>query len=508
MTHTWKNGRASEQIAKRISEVNTVNIVDYVRKMSLENIPVNKGYRVNGVHMYADILNLDEILSTTDFEGERCHKRALRFLNLHYRAVSRILSKAEIIRVDFHNQRLHSLITKPYNTEENAEATRIHKAIAIAQLIIDVLKETGDEDDSIPNAKVRVGIDTGQAIAVNNGRSGNKEPLFLGEPANHAAKLSGGGAAQGIFLTNEARKIIGLAEVSEPKNKALTILDIQSSQTKANLDFTKDEIIEDWKVDLEKNPIGAFSFSRHTPPLCNMDISDLTPSNSRRQEAVSIYADIDGFTAYVKKHINDHPQDVIQCLHVIRSELERVLTSDFDGRRIRFIGDCLHGLICEGTSKTTDIKATISTATLCVGGLRSSFNLAIQKLKLQGIDTDGLGLQIGFEYGQMTVSRLGLRGDKVRCSVSRGVLGSESEQLRCSSNETAIGTNAYNEGTDAVRNLFGSRRKKNGLDYHEILESLHESSDETAKDSMRAAYAVTTPAIEQASQRKVTPYTT
>ena len=165
-------------------------------------------------------------------------------------------------------------------------------------------------------------------------------------------------------------------------------------------------------------------------------------------------------------------------------------------------------MICEGTSKTTDIKATISTATLCVGGLRSSFNLAIQKLKLQGIDTDGLGLQIGFEYGQMTVSRLGLRGDKVRCSVSRGVLGSESEQLRCSSNETAIGTNAYNEGTDAVRNLFGSRRKKNGLDYHEILESLHESSDETAKDSMRAAYAVTTPAIEQASQRKVTPYTT
>ena len=46
MTHTWKNERASEQIAKRISEVNTVSIVDYVRKMSLENIPVNKGYVV------------------------------------------------------------------------------------------------------------------------------------------------------------------------------------------------------------------------------------------------------------------------------------------------------------------------------------------------------------------------------------------------------------------------------------------------------------------------------
>ncbi len=99
--------------------------------------------------MYADILNLSDILGTTDTEGERCHKRALRFLNLHQRAVHRILNRCDARRVDFHNQRLHSLITKPYGTDE--EKKRVARAVAIGKLIIDVLAETGDDDGDIAN---------------------------------------------------------------------------------------------------------------------------------------------------------------------------------------------------------------------------------------------------------------------------------------------------------------------------------------------------------------------
>jgi hypothetical protein len=76
VTSTWKYDRAKEAIDKRIEEVETVEIVDYKRDMSLESIPTNKAYRVDGVHMYADIKNLHDILATTDTEGERCHKRA------------------------------------------------------------------------------------------------------------------------------------------------------------------------------------------------------------------------------------------------------------------------------------------------------------------------------------------------------------------------------------------------------------------------------------------------
>ena len=188
--------------------------------------------------------------------------------------------------MDFHNQRLHALVTKPYNApeedEDDAEARRVHKAVAMGQLIIDVLKQTGDEDESIPNAKVRVGIDSGETLAVNNGRKGGREPLFLGDAANQSAKLSSGGNAKGIFLTNAARKAIELAEVEHPKNTALTKDEIENCQEQADLGVSSDTIIKEWRADLTARPIARFVFSRHTPPLRTIDIQALTPGNSRR----------------------------------------------------------------------------------------------------------------------------------------------------------------------------------------------------------------------------------
>ena len=74
-------------------------------------------------------------------------------------------------------------------------------------------------------------------------------------------------------------------------------------------------------------------------------------------------------------------KNVVRTLHVLRSELDAVLHEDFAGRKVRFIGDCVHGLVVEGTAQTTDEKETITNLTLCAGGMRSSFNLALAKLK-------------------------------------------------------------------------------------------------------------------------------
>ena len=45
----------------------------------------------------------------------------------------------------------------------------------------------------------------------------------------------------------------------------------------------------------------------------------------------------------------------------------------------------------------------------------------------------------------MNVTRLGVKGELVRCSASRGVLTAEKEQRRCAGTETAIGATAYNK---------------------------------------------------------------
>ena len=94
---------------------------------------------------------------------------------------------------------------------------------------------------------------------------------------------------------------------------------------------TADEIVKEWKEDLEKNPIGTFGFSAHTPPFSTLDIETLSVKNSRRQDAATVYADIDGFTAYVGANIasDDSAKHVVRALHVLRSELDAVLHTDF-----------------------------------------------------------------------------------------------------------------------------------------------------------------------------------
>jgi class 3 adenylate cyclase len=495
MAHTWNRARADERITHRLEEVRDVTVLDFTRDMSLENIPVNRAYRMDAAHLYADILNLDEMLNATQEEGVDCHRRTLRFMNLHYRAVHRIVNECDARRVDFHNQRLHAVVYKPYSAD--SEKARVDRAVAIADLVMDVLKDTGDSDEKIPAARVRVGIDTGRALVVNNGRSGNREPLFLGRPANVAAHLAGHADVTGVFLSNAARKAIGLAELKDGKEytTALTRAEIDGCVARAKLGVSKDKIVEDWRQDLKDNPIGAFEFSRHTPPLRTLKIEDLTPKNSRRFEATSVYADVDGFTAYVSRHLENAPENVVRCFHVVRAELDAVLSSDFEGRRVRFIGDSLHGALLEGTAHKTDAEDTISNMTLCAGGLRSSFDLSLERLQKRGIDVANLGLQIGFEYGPLAISRLGMQGDRVRCCVARAVLASEAEQLRCKGKETALGSTAFDSGTAAVRKLFGTDRKVADLTYDVAVDALSAEGDKVAKAAFNEQLAVSAPIV-------------
>lgn len=492
---SWDKDRAAERIDTKLDELllEDIEIREYVRDTDLTNLPQHVAYRIDGVHLYADILNLKAMLHLTDVEGETCHRRTLRFLNLHYRAVYRILQDVDAIFVDFHNQRLHAVVAKPYDSERD----RVAKAVAIGQLIIDTLAMTGEDADH-PPAKVRIGIDTGEALAVNNGRRGHREPLFLGEPANHAAKRAGGGSATGIYLTNRARKAIGFIQVDNEDTSALTEREVDACERHTALDVTAADIVADWEADLAEHPIGKFVFSGHTPPFSTLDIETLSVKNSRRQDAATIYADIDGFTAYVSAHIADDEdaKHVVRTLHVLRSELDAVLHTDFCGRKVRFIGDCIHGLAVEGTAQTTDEEDTIITMTLAAAAMRSSFDLAIQMLEEDETDASGLGLAIGFEYGPMTVTRLGIKGELVRCSVSRGVLRAEAEQSRCRGTETAIGPIAYDESPDFIQSLFGESRKRAGLTYAVAVKEIEQtraSKRASTSGLLKAATAASSP---------------
>lgn len=479
---SWSESTAKSRIATRLKEVSNVVIKDYVRDTELTSIGTGVAYRVDGVHLYIDIINIKELLETTIADGERAHKRALRFLNNHYRAVRNILQSVDAIQVDFHNQRLHAVFAKPYDDE----AARIHKAVATAQLVRDVLAKIGEnEDDPLPTAKTRVGIDTGKALAVNNGRRRSREPLFLGNPANQAAKRAGYDTqVEGIFITNTARSAVGWGKVLNDYTTAVTEVQVAESQEEAALGLTVDRVVKDWETDLKNNPIGKFDFSRHTPPYRDLDLEELTPRNSRRQEATSIYADIDNFTRYVADRIEDDDDaiDVVKTLHVLRSELDAVLYEDFAGKKVRFIGDCIHGILIEGTAATTDDAETAKNAMLCAAAMRSSFAVALKELEAEGIDVGNLGLAIGLEHGFIAVTRLGVKSEMIRCCISRTVLASEAEQQNCNGRQTSIGPTLDQYAPPQFRDLFGSNRKRSDFDYAAAEEALN-PKDEGKKAS-------------------------
>ncbi len=189
MYYKWNKTRAENHIDSLSAAVEEVTIKAYTKDKSLSKIKVNEAYEMNAVHLYVDILNLKGILTTENgTESPTTHKRALRFFDSHVRAIKFILDRTDSLFVDFHNQRLHAVIVKPYG--DDSEKARIDKAIAISDLIIESVnqKREIDGDEAIEPAEIRIGIDSGLALAVNNGRKSNKEPLFLGDPANHAAK--------------------------------------------------------------------------------------------------------------------------------------------------------------------------------------------------------------------------------------------------------------------------------------------------------------------------------
>src|SRR5208283_1157129 len=63
----------------------------------------------------------------------------------------------------------------------------------------------------------------------------------------------------------------------------------------------------------------------------------------------------------------------------------------------------------------------------------------------------------------------------------RAVLAAEQEQGRCRADETAIGRTAFAKATQAVRELFGTTRKRAGLDYATCVDELSGKNDKAAK---------------------------
>lgn len=434
-------------------------------------VPQNRAVTTHGVHVYANLLDYNAALMEAGRETEASHARALQLLHLHYSACDHLLAAFEIERVDFHGSRLHAVVLTPEGASNEGE--RIDKAIAFAAAFREMVALAGRRYGGELATAVRVGIDSGPAVAVNSGRRSEPEPLFIGSPANHAAKLAAG-EEPGIYLTPRAAQArSGLptlypSRIAEEVERGMLGQGAvgATSRFRGRFDQAYAGFVADQDALLKASGgvrPAVFNFHYREPPLRTIDFKDHPPSNTIRISLASLFADIDGFTAYVDDAMQTgQVARAVANLHVLRAEMAAVLQADFKGRKIRFIGDCLHGVLAVGSAREVDPRETIREAVLAAGGIRSSFDLC--KRVLSGIES--LGIAIGVEYGTTPIGRLGVRGEaSIRCSSSKATCVSEEMQSSCGGTETAIGERAYREGGVMVQQLFGSGRMARNLTY-------------------------------------------
>lgn len=472
------------------------------------SVPDSKAVLVDGVHVYVNLIDYHDAMLEEGRETEAASRRLMQFLHLHYSAADRIVADYEAQRVDFHGPRLHAVVVTPPGGGN--ERQRVIRAIAMANALKQTIEEAAPRLGKTKlNTRVRIGIDTGKAVAISSGRKHEPEPLFLGRPANYAAKIAAGDKP-GIFLSDNARAVIGQHRTgSLLLERAMALSDMdriqffneslgrplwtQDTQPIRNQVDAAIRALQTDRVLMESLSEAVFHFHHHEPPLRTIDFGLLMPSNSVRMPMMSVFADLDGFTAYVDRCIASRQiAPMVANLHVIRGELAAVVKHDFNGRKVRFIGDCVHGIVAEGSRYETDKAASVETAVRMAGGIRSSFNLCQAMLQ----DIDDLGIAIGLELGPTPVTRVGIRGDRsVRCASSRAVSGSEALQQDCSRTETSLGQTAKEAAHSRVKQIFRFG-KVNNLDYEAVEALLGTPAAPAVAKSVAAAPAIRRPEPE------------
>jgi len=448
----------------------------------LFDLPSNRAITVSTVQLYVNIVNYEDYRLEDGLETEFSHGRALQFLHLHYSACDRVVENTKAQRVDFHSSRMHAVVLESIGANVSLES--VVEALHLAKQL-ELLSDQANRvlADGGLGAKFRIGIDAGPCVAINSGNGKDKEPLFLGSAANHAAKLADGDDA-GIFLSDRVRAILNLPLMGslelEKVNKISESDLIRYLNNQPFIDANgrvlltenrAEELLGDWQKEIASegllsSNIPNFQFHYKVPPLSKIVYADLYPSNSIRMNLSSVFADLDGYTAYIDHAmITGRIPEAVMAIDVIRSELQSVLEQDFGGRKIRFIGDCIHGVLAEGSNTMVSSNQTIRSSALCAGALRSSFEICQDELS----NVDSLGLAIGIEFGETPISRIGIRGERgVRVASSGCTISSENLQRECNGKQTKFGENALSIFPTDMENLVDGAGYAYDLSYDDV----------------------------------------
>jgi len=129
-------------------------------------------------------------------------------------------------------------------------------------------------------------------------------------------------------------------------------------------------------------------------------------SNSKLVDGVSLFADVDGFTAFIAdEDSNGTLPEAVRSYHVLRSEMRNVLRRDYSQLRVQYQGDRMEGLVYEPIDDAEKIAVT---AVEIAAALTTTVSDVLPDI----IGRASKPLAIGLAYGPIVVTKLGERGNR------------------------------------------------------------------------------------------------
>lgn len=442
--------------------------------------------RIRGVHLYQGLANehrlIDELLDADDRDAARAPVRRVHLLQ---REVARIVEDFDAAQIHFQGARLHALTYRPVSDEAEIVGRAVTMACAIDLMVRKALNPALPDD---PDFTCATGASYGSVLATRSGARGDSELLFVGDAANRGAKAID--AAARLRVTREVCDLLdsGLGvDAADHGNGhyALSMSEgaVEAAVERFGIDWSLDRSRRRVKDDVEAIPLEAIKVSKATAEI---DKGALGPSNTKLNEAISGFGDLDGFTAIVEGAASDQElEGLVRDFHVIRAELRHVAVQDVSPTlRVQYQGDRIQVL----RHLPHDDAEARALAIVEVG---ASWQSSMTETLPEFLHNGTVKLATGLAAGPTVVTKVGARGHRDVVALGRGVRRAERIQRNLDGDEFGIDGATYELLPEDLAAKFAWRPRSQG----------YVAADLRANE---LAYALEAASLERGEPQRVT----
>src|SRR5260370_6365438 len=194
---SWEYDKSIKRIRHHLDTMGQIEIYPFSRTDNLEELLRETVCReIYGTHVYVAVPNFTRLASLASSKASK-YQRLIQAVHLYQRAVTQLVELFGGECIHFQGSKLHALFYQPRRQRtfhRGAQKRRQLSAQAILfELVLQEFVQTifNPAFPGFGDFAIATGTDQGFAIGTRDGIQGDQELLFLGSPANHAAKIIG-----------------------------------------------------------------------------------------------------------------------------------------------------------------------------------------------------------------------------------------------------------------------------------------------------------------------------